>query len=231
LDKDYSTVKPMKKTFAIVISSLVCLAHTVGLGFATFGVIGGATASPPSRYAYDTVGNMLTASNATASLTFSYDSVNLLTNAVTKVATASLPLTFTTHWLRDPGGLVTNFVYATGQNVAYTHDHNGHISAVTDWLGNEWTFTRDNAGRTVATASLPVGGPSVNSTYAYDTAGRLSSLQVANIAGRAIDGYGSMMLTNGLWYIDDRLWDKFDKPKHLLPNKKGWTIDSQGNVK
>ena len=184
-----------------------------------------------SAYSYDTVGNMLTASNATATLTFSYDSVNLLTNAVTKVATASLPLTFTTHWLRDPGGLVTNFVYATGQNVAYTHDHNGHISAVTDWLGNEWTFTRDNAGRTVATASLPVGGPSVNSTYAYDTAGRLSSLQVANIAGRAIDGYGSMMLTNGLWYIDDRLWDKFDKPKHLLPNKKGWTIDSQGNVK
>ena len=46
-----------------------------------------------------------------------------------------------------------------------------------------------------------------------------------------IDGYGSMMLTNGLWHIDDRLWDKFDKPKHLLPNKKGWTIDGQGNVK
>ena len=138
-----------------------------------------------SAFTYDAVGNMLTASNATAQLTFNYDVMNRVTNAVTKVAAASLPPSITTRWQRDLGGLVTNLTYATGKSVVYVHDEDGLLSSVTDWLGNEWVFVRDPAGRLLSLSSPP-SPASPTSLFSYDTAGRLASYNIANIAGRTI---------------------------------------------
>ncbi|MCL2103567.1 MAG: hypothetical protein FWH21_00700, partial [Kiritimatiellaeota bacterium] len=134
-----------------------------------------------SAFTYDAVGNMLTASNATAQLTFTYDVMNRVTNAITKINNISYP----TQWKRDLGGLVTNLTYATGKNVSYTHDEDGLLSSVTDWLGNEWVFTRDPAGRLLSLSSPP-SPASPTSLFSYDNAGRLSSWNVGTLAGREI---------------------------------------------
>ena len=134
-----------------------------------------------SAFTYDAVGNMLTASNATAQLTFTYDVMNRVTNAITKINNISYP----TQWKRDLGGLVTNLTYATGKSVVYVHDEDGLLSSVTDWLGNEWVFTRDPAGRLLSLTS-PSSPMSPTSLFSYDTAGRLASYNIANIAGRTI---------------------------------------------
>ncbi|MCL2103569.1 MAG: hypothetical protein FWH21_00710 [Kiritimatiellaeota bacterium] len=138
-----------------------------------------------SAFTYDAVGNMLTASNATAQLTFNYDVMNRVTNAVTKVAAASLPPSITTRWQRDLGGLVTNLTYATGKSVVYVHDEDGLLSSVTDWLGNEWVFVRDPAGRLLSLSS-PSSPASPTSLFSYDPVGRLSSWNVGTLAGREI---------------------------------------------
>ncbi|MCL1921287.1 MAG: hypothetical protein FWG50_09470, partial [Kiritimatiellaeota bacterium] len=142
---------------------------------------------PNSSFTYDACGNMLTAANAHATLTFAYDGMNALTSAVTKISNPSFLIT--NSWQRDPGGLVTNLVYAPGQNVSYAYDEEGLLTSVKDWLGNQWTFTRDAMGRKVAQAFLPAGNggqTSPSAAYTYDPAGRLASWQVGTLAGRAI---------------------------------------------
>ena len=55
-------------------------------------------------FAYDLVGNLLSASNSVACETFAYDLRDRLTNAVTRIGTNSFALS----WSRDAGGFVTN---------------------------------------------------------------------------------------------------------------------------
>ncbi len=61
-----------------------------------------------ATFAYDAVGNLLTASNEAARLSFSYDVMDRLTAATTVLSNA----VFTAAYARDAGGLVTNLVYA-----------------------------------------------------------------------------------------------------------------------
>jgi YD repeat-containing protein len=148
---------------------------------ATVGASVPASPAGTSRFTYDVVGNMLTASNATAQLTFAYDTMNRLTNAIVRANNYSPLPAFTNRWHRDLGGLVTNLTYTTGKSVAYTHDEDGLLSSVKDWQGNTWTFTRDAAGRLTM-----LGAPNTSSAFTYDDANRLTSWNVGTIAGRQI---------------------------------------------
>ena len=69
-------------------------------------------------FAYDLVGNLLSASNSVACETFAYDLRDRLTNAVTRIGTNAWELA----WSRDAGGLVTNVSYGAGRAVARTYD-------------------------------------------------------------------------------------------------------------
>ena len=136
------------------------------------------SAQSADAFSHDAVGNLLTASNETATLTFGYDAMDRLTTATTTLANA----TFITTFARDVGGLVTNLVYAPGKSITRAYDPDGRLVAVSDWLGHTWAFAWDGAGK-------PTGGTSpggIVATNHYEAAGRLSSWSVGSLAGRAI---------------------------------------------
>jgi len=129
-------------------------------------------------FSYDAVGNLLTASNETARLSFSYD----VMDRVAAAETAINGITFATAWKRDAGGLVTNLVYAPGKAVTRTYDTDGRLATVSDWAGHTWVFTHDGASK--LTSVLSPGG--IAATNRYDAAGRLASWSVGTLAGRVI---------------------------------------------
>jgi len=129
-------------------------------------------------FSYDAVGNLLTASNETARLSFSYD----VMDRVAAAETAINGITFATAWKRDAGGLVTNLVYAPGKAVTRTYDTDGRLATVSDWAGHTWVFTHDGASKLTSVLS-PDG---IAATNRYDAAGRLESWSVGTLAGRAI---------------------------------------------
>ncbi len=124
------------------------------------------------------MGNLLAASNDTATLSFGYDVMDRLAAATTAVAN----VTFTTAYSRDAGGLATNLVHAPGKAVSRTFDPDGCLASVSDWFGHTWTFAWDGAGK--PTGSVSPGG--ILSTNHYDAAGRLASWNVGSLAGRTI---------------------------------------------
>ena len=91
--------------------------------------------------------------------------------------------TLQNEWRRDAGGLVTNLVYAPGKVVTKTFDLEGHLVSVRDWLGHEWAFGWDAAGRLTSLAS-PDGR---TRTQTYDAAGRLASWRVGDLVGRSLE--------------------------------------------
>jgi YD repeat-containing protein len=131
-----------------------------------------------STLTHDAVGNLLTASNETASLSFAYDAMDRLASAATTVSN----FTYTAAYARDAGGLVTNLTYAPGKSVTRAYDADGRLVGVSDWLGHTWTFVWDGTGK--PTGSTSPGG--ITATNHYDAAGRLSSWSVGSLAGRAI---------------------------------------------
>ena len=134
--------------------------------------------SPASSYSYDPANNLLTASNATAYLSFGYDAMDRLTSAATSLSNATYNVTY--H--RDAGGLVTNLVYASGKVVTRAYDPDGRLASVSDWLGHTWTFAWDGTGK--PTGSTSPGG--ITATNHYDATGRLASWSVGALAGRTI---------------------------------------------
>ncbi len=129
-------------------------------------------------FTYDAVGNLLSASNETASLSFTYDVMDRLATATTVVSNA----TFTAAYARDTGGLVTSLMYAPGKSVTRTYDADGRLATVSDWLGHTWHFAWDGTGK-------PTGGTSpggIAATNRYDAAGRLESWSIGTLAGRTV---------------------------------------------
>jgi len=132
-------------------------------------------------FGYDADGNLTAASNSASRLAFTYDAMNRLSSAETRVAGQ----TFTVGYGYDRGGLATNIVYPDGKRVSYSYDTDGRVTGVTDWANRTFTFTRDAAGRLTA-LSYPNG---VSGTWSHDANHKVSSWSYNNgspVAGRTI---------------------------------------------
>ncbi len=134
-------------------------------------------------FSYDAVGNLLTASNATASLAFTYDVRDRIATSSTVLSNAS----YTAVYAYDAGGFVTNLVFGRAGSpsppqVNRTYDADGRLATVSDWLGHTWNFTWDGVGKPVA--SVAPGG--ITATNHHDAAGQLAAWQIGNFAGRTI---------------------------------------------
>jgi YD repeat-containing protein len=152
--------------------------------------------SSTTSLAYDTAGNLLTAT-APASLgsavkTFTYETSNNLstvTDARGKVTSYGYDSAGNTTSVTLDGQQVGGATYdasgrtltstdGRGKTTTYTYDTNGNVASVTDPLGNKTTFTYDGAGRVltkVAPLGNVTGGNPANytTTYTYDAAGRV----------------------------------------------------------
>ena len=116
--------------------------------------------SPASSYSYDPANNLLTASNATAYLSFGYDAMDRLTSAATSLSNATYNVTY--H--RDAGGLGTNLVYASGKVVTRAYDPDGRLASVSDWLGHTWTFAWTAPASRLALPPPAVSSPPTTTT-------------------------------------------------------------------
>ena len=141
--------------------------------------------SAPSadNFSYDAVGNLLSASNENAQLSFTYDVMDSLATASTALANA----TYQSTYAYDAGGLVTNLVFGRAGSpsppqVSRTYDPDGRLVTVSDWLGHTWSFAWDGVGK--STGMIAPGG--ITATNHYNAAGRLAAWQIGSLAGRAI---------------------------------------------
>jgi RHS repeat-associated protein len=117
-------------------------------------------------YTYDARGNMLTATDATAATTMSYDAADRLLQ-ITYPSGRFLSFTY------DTGGRRTQMLAQDGFAVDYTYDAAGRLAGLTDGSGNRIvTYTYDAVGR-LARKDL---GNGTYTTYAYDAAGQLLHL-------------------------------------------------------
>ena len=155
------------------------------------GQLTSATFSDGSQYTYtyDGHGNLLTATDATGTTTFTYDPV---TEYLTEVAYPNgTSLTFS----YDAGGRRIKMVDQTGFTTNYSYNAQGQLAGLTDGSGNQIvSYTYDADGR----LSKTTNGNGTYTTYQYDADGNI--LHLINYApGGAIDsrfdyGYNSLGL-------------------------------------
>lgn len=121
--------------------------------------------SGDNEYRHDLNGNLTLASNDVAVQEFSYDAMNRMTGANTRIGGFAAEI----GWEYDFGGQVSNIIYGTGRKVSLSRDANGRLTAVRDWMGREWSFSYDGSGNLLRMVS-PSGE---ESTRSYDKAGRM----------------------------------------------------------
>ena len=126
-------------------------------------------------FTFDSVGNLLTAKNATTTNAFGYSSMNSLTSAVSRMAGVA----FTNLYRYDLGGLATNVVYPGGKTVQYAFDPDGNVTNVTDWSNHTWRITRDAAGR-ISTIAYP---NYTSGTWGFDASGAVTNWAYSGAAG------------------------------------------------
>ncbi len=134
--------------------------------------------------AYDAFGNLLTASDSSSSLTFTYDGLNRL-KTQDNLGTPNVPRT----------------------NWTATYDARGNLERIADSGGT--TFSRAFDRRNLTTSSNLSGGGTdpVRADFAYDAAGRRTSLI------RYADLAGSQKIGSSQWLYDAR--GKLTELKHF----------------
>ena len=129
-------------------------------------------------YSYDLADNLISASDGQTSLLFEYDVDDNMKSVSLDIDSKQ----FRIGWGYDVGGLLTNTVYDVGKSVTRSYRKDGRLEFVRDWLGHEWRYSYDKAGRLVGVVS-----PDNKATeFAYDVNGRLSRWHVKGVAGRDI---------------------------------------------
>jgi RHS repeat-associated protein len=121
-------------------------------------------------YEYDAAGNRTEMTDSTGVTTYTYDSLNRVTNV-------TFPDADEFDYTYDANGNRTQIAYPDTKDVDYVYDAANQLSTVTDWLSNVTTYTYDDAGRLTKSA-YPTGA---EATYTYDDADRL--LTVLNKKG------------------------------------------------
>lgn len=121
--------------------------------------------TPPVSYGYDADGRRISMSDGTGTSTYSYDSLDRLTRAVSGSGQS-------VGYAYDLMGRLTSLTYPNGQAVSRSYDAGGRLTAVADWLGHTTGFSYDPNGNLV-TDSYP---NTVQASYVYDAADQLASI-------------------------------------------------------
>jgi RHS repeat-associated protein/uncharacterized repeat protein (TIGR01451 family) len=133
-----------------------------------------------TRFSYDDSGHVLTRTepNGTVSATASYDSHGNLSSV--RTADGS-----TTTYTRDPAGRLLSITDADGRTASRTYAA-GHLSSVTDPLGNRTDISVDGDGR-ITGITDPLGA---SVQMAYDPVGNLLSITdpAGNVQRQTFDG-------------------------------------------
>lgn len=145
------------------------LTHVTTIAYNSFGqplsVQGPIATEPPTTFAYDTNGNLITTTDPLGNSTQrAYDAVSRLTS------------------LTDPRGLQTQFRYDSLNRVTeiadarqgltrFSYDRNGNLLTVTDAKNQTTTYTYDNMDR----LKTRTDALTRQETYDYDPAGNLST--------------------------------------------------------
>jgi RHS repeat-associated protein len=117
-------------------------------------------------YDYDAIGNLISATDDTGTITLDYDDVDRLTNV-------TYPDNRTIEYSYDTVGRLTQLIYPDGYEVNYTYDRVGRLQSLTD--GNGVTlvsYNYDAVGRLVRENH----GNGTYTTYTYDAAGQLTDI-------------------------------------------------------
>ncbi|HEX7244030.1 MAG TPA: DUF6531 domain-containing protein [Solirubrobacterales bacterium] len=121
--------------------------------------------TPSVSEEYDADGNRVKLSDGTGTSTFTYDSLNRLTES-TDGSGKSVAYSY------DPGGNITHIRYPNGKTVVRTFDSVGRLASVSDWLGNTSQF---NYGAD-STLTEELYGNGVTAMMTYDAADRVKEI-------------------------------------------------------
>jgi RHS repeat-associated protein len=123
-------------------------------------------------------GDVLTATNASAQLSFTYDAGAEVVTA-TSTGTAAAPQPTVTHtYAYDPNGFRTSVSGPEG-SLAYTYDPLARLKTLTDYAGGTFTYGYDPLSR-LTSLQRPNG---VTDTLTYNASGNLLSKDAASPAG------------------------------------------------
>ncbi len=124
-------------------------------------------------YTYDAHHNLLTATNAQGTTTFTYDAADRMTSV-------AYPNGLSLQYTYDSGGRLTRMVDQSGYAVNYAYDAAGRLASVSDGSGQVITsYTYDAAGR----LSRVDQANGTSTRYTYDAVGN-----VAEVDNLAADG-------------------------------------------
>ncbi len=150
-----------------------------------------------AEFTYDARGNIITARNASASYSMSYDARGKLT-AITDSNGRSISYSY------DSTGARTKMTTPEGHTVNYNYDPAGRLSAIINGGGRRYEFGYDAMGRRTS-LRLPNG---VKTAYAYDSLGRLTSLTHRTSSDNIIDSFA---------YTHDRVGNRLSKTQTPSP--------------
>ena len=125
-------------------------------------------------FTHDPAGNLLTATNNAATLTFGYDEMH----RVSAVTQSVLSVSSVVEYSHDYNGNRTGLTYPGNKTVTYTYDEANRLSGIqlSAFSLQPFSFTYDDANRLTG-ITYPNG---VAATYGHDEAGRLTSLEYAD---------------------------------------------------
>lgn len=173
-----------------------------------------------TSYAYDAVGNLLSATNSDSTVEYAYDALNRPIETKQTFAGKTYPISYT----YDVVGNRTSMGTPWGK-YSYTYDALNRVSAIVNPQGIQINFKYDAVGRRIQKtifASTLNSLPVAETSYSYDTAGQL--LNITNKAGGKVvsfDNYTYDELGNRV-RIEDQNGVKvygYDKSNRLITVK------------
>jgi RHS repeat-associated protein len=182
--------------------------------------------TPNVTYTYDADGQRLSMADGTGKSTYTFDSLNRLTQQVNGAGK-------TINYGYDLNGNQTSTVYPNGKTVARTYDAANRLISETDWLGHTTSFSYDVDDNQVGTV-YPNG---VSATMSYDNADQLSAISDKNSAGTTLMSFsytrnnvGSLTSTTATGVGQNETYTNNSLNQLSSVNSAPYTYDAGDNI-
>jgi RHS repeat-associated protein len=133
---------------------------------------------PSVMFSYDVNGNRTTVTDGLGRTTYSYDTLNRVTN-VNDAYDESVGYAY------DANGNRTAIIYPGNKTVHYVYDTLNRLTQVHDWLGNTTAYTYDSIGQLTSTTNAN----GTAATYQYNIGGFLTSLKNSAVSPAIISSH------------------------------------------